>query len=76
MGVVQIGVDGADDPGYVLESYRKLAARYPMVGPEPVDLDDDALDQFFGRFAPKNTAVVVEPEKIVSWDHTKLGGAY
>ena len=69
-------VDGADDPGYVLESYRKLAARYPMVGPDPVDLDDEALDQFFGRFAPKNTAVVVEPEKIVSWDHTKLGGAY
>jgi PPOX class probable F420-dependent enzyme len=69
-------IDGADDPDYVLESYRKLAARYPMVGPEPVDLDDDALDQFFGRFAPKNTAVIVEPEKIVSWDHTKLGGAY
>ena len=69
-------IDGADDPDYVLESYRKLAARYPMVGPEPVDLDDDALDQFFGRFAPKNTAVIVEPEKVVSWDHTKLGGAY
>ena len=26
--------------------------------------------------APKNTAVIVEPETIVSWDHTKLGGAY
>lgn len=69
-------IDGADDPGYVLEAYRKLAARYPMVGPEPVDLDDEALDGFFGRFAPKNTAVIVDPARIVSWDHTKLGGSY
>ena len=69
-------VDGADDPAYLLEAYRRLAARYPMVGPEPVDLDPEALEQTFGRFAPKNTAVIVEPEKIVSWDHTKLGGAY
>ena len=69
-------VDGADDPGYVLESYRRLAAKYPMVGPEPADLDDEALEQLFGRFAPKNTAVVVEPERITSWDHTKLGGGY
>lgn len=69
-------IDGADDPAYVLESYRRLAARYPMVGPEPVELDPDALDQAFGRFAPKNTAVVVEPKRIVSWDHTKLGGGY
>ncbi len=26
--------------------------------------------------ASKRTAVVVKPEKIVSWDHTKLGGTY
>ena len=69
-------VDGADDPAYILESYRRLAARYPMVGPEPVELDPEALEQAFGRFAPKNTAVIVEPEKILSWDHTKLGGGY
>ncbi len=69
-------VDGADDPAFVLEAYRRLAARYPMVGPEPVDLDPEALEQTFGRFAPKNTAVIVEPDKTISWDHTKLGGAY
>lgn len=65
-----------DDPAYVLETYRRLAAKYPMVGPEPVELDDDALEAAFGRFASKNTAVVVEPDKIITWDHTKLGGAY
>jgi len=65
-----------DDPAYVLETYRRLAAKYPMVGPDPVELDDEALEAAFGRFASKNTAVVVEPRKIVTWDHTKLGGAY
>ncbi|MEE8498256.1 MAG: pyridoxamine 5'-phosphate oxidase family protein [Acidimicrobiia bacterium] len=74
-GTVRL-IDGADDPAYVLESYRRLAARYPMVGPDPVELDSEALEQAFGKFAPKNTAVVVEPERIMSWDHTKLGGAY
>lgn len=69
-------IDGADDPAYVLESYRRLAARYPMVGSEPVELDDDALEAAFGQYAPKNTAVIVEAERTVSWDHTKLGGEY
>jgi len=69
-------IDGADDPAYVLEAYRRLAARYAMVGSEPVALDPAALEQAFGKFAPKNTAVIVEPDRIFSWDHTKLGGAY
>ncbi len=65
-----------DDPAYVLEIYGRLAAKYPMVGDEPVELDPDALEQAFGGHATKNTAVIVEPEKIASWDHTKLGGVY
>jgi len=64
------------DPDYVLQIYGGLAARYPMVGDSPVDLDNQALEAAFGRFAPKNTAVIVEPDKVTSWDHTKLGGAY
>ena len=64
------------DPEYVLKIYGGLAARYPMVGDSPVDLDAAALEEAFGRFAPKNTAVVVEPAGITSWDHTKLAGAY
>jgi PPOX class probable F420-dependent enzyme len=64
------------DPEYVLKIYGRLAARYPMVGDEPIELDDESLENAFGRFAPKNTAVIVEPTKITTWDHTKLGGAY
>ncbi len=64
------------DPDYVLWAYGRLAARYPMIGDEPVEMDEQSLENAFGRFAPKNTAVIVEPLKITSWDHTKLGGAY
>lgn len=65
-----------DDPARVLRLYGRLAAKYPMVGDAPVELDPEALEAAFGRYAPKNTGVIVEPERVVTWDHTKLGGAY
>lgn len=65
-----------DDPEYVLEIYGRLGARYPFAGDEPVELDPEALEAAFGRFAPKNTAVIVEPDRVTSWDHTKLAGSY
>ena len=64
------------DPSYVLSIYGRLAARYPMLGGEPVELDPEALEQGFGAYASKNTAVIVEPTSVTTWDHTKLGGAY
>ena len=36
----------------------------------------DALEKVAQKMAAKRTAVVVKPEKIVSWDHRKLGGSY
>jgi hypothetical protein len=41
-----------------------------------VQLEGEALETLFGSYADKNTAVVVEPVKVASWDHTRLGGAY
>ncbi len=64
------------DRDYVLAMYGKLAARYSMINDEPVDLDQAALETAFGRMADKNTAVVVEPVKIITWDHRKIGGGY
>ena len=64
------------DPDYVITIYGGLAAKYPMINDTPVELDAAALDAAFGRFAAKNTAVIVEPDKIITWDHTKLGVAY
>lgn len=65
-----------EDPIYVLEIYGRLGARYPFVGDTPVPLAGEALEQAFGRFAAKNTAVIVEPTSTASWDHTKLAGGY
>jgi len=65
-----------DDPAYVLALYGKMAAKYAMVGPAPKVLSPEELAASFGRYAAKNTAVVVEPGRVTSWDHTKLGGAY
>lgn len=65
-----------EDPAYILNLYGRVGARYPFAGDAPVELDPEALEAAFGRFTPKNTAVIVEPDKITSWDHTKLGGSY
>jgi nitroimidazol reductase NimA-like FMN-containing flavoprotein (pyridoxamine 5'-phosphate oxidase superfamily) len=66
-----------DDPAFILEVYVELARRYPLVpGVFPGDTPDDAVRMAFERFAAKNTAVIVEPAEVVSWDHTKLGGGY
>jgi PPOX class probable F420-dependent enzyme len=64
------------DPEYGLRIYGRLAARYPMVGETPIELDDESLEKAFGRFAQKSTAVIVEPTTVTSWDHTKLAGSY
>jgi hypothetical protein len=47
-----------------------------MLGNEPTEVDPASLAQAFGSYAAKNTAVIVEPLTIASWDHTKLRGAY
>ena len=60
---------------HVLRVYGLLTARYAMV-PGGEALDGEALEAAFGCFAEKNTAVIVHPTKTVTWDHTKLGGAY
>jgi len=64
------------DRAYVLEVYGRLAARYPMMDDQPVELDAETLEATWGRYAEKNTAVIVEPRRVVSWDHRKLAGGY
>ena len=64
------------DPDYVLAVYGQMTGKYAFAGTEPVRLEGEALEQAFGRFASKNTAVVVDPVRVISWDHRKLGAAY
>jgi len=40
------------------------------------EIPEEQLDGVARMMAAKRTAVVVKPEKIVSWDHRKLAGTY
>lgn len=40
------------------------------------DIPAGLLEEAASRMAAKRTAVVVEPLKVISWDHRKLSGAY
>ncbi len=65
-----------EDPDRVLQMYGALSRRYAFAGTEVVPLEGAALEAAFGRFAPKNTGVIVEAESVASWDHRKLAGGY
>jgi nitroimidazol reductase NimA-like FMN-containing flavoprotein (pyridoxamine 5'-phosphate oxidase superfamily) len=60
------------DPADVMRTYAEVARK--MQGLDEVS--PDAVEALYGRFATKNTVIRVEPVKVVSWDHSKLGGGY
>ena len=65
-----------EDRDLILEWYGALTARYAFFGPKPKALDSNDLEKTFGRFAAKNTGVIVDPIDVISWDYRKLGGTY
>ena len=66
-----------EDADYCLDLYVALAARYRYFADvEPGSIPEDEVRQYFTGHASKQTAVVVEPVEIVSWDHRKLEGGY
>ncbi len=40
------------------------------------DIPEEFLEQAAAQMAAKRTAVVVEAQKVISWDHRKLSGSY
>jgi PPOX class probable F420-dependent enzyme len=64
------------DPDYVLGLYGRISSDYEMVAGVRREFASEEVKALFGHIAAKNTAVVVEPLRVVSWDHRKLGGAY
>jgi PPOX class probable F420-dependent enzyme len=59
-----------DDPAVVMDVARDVVRRY--IGVEkPEDVDSIAA-----AMANKRSAVVIDADRIVSWDHSKLGGTY
>jgi general stress protein 26 len=62
--------DVIDDPDVVMEVARTVVPRYFEVS-KPEDVDSIAAG-----LAVKRSAIVINAEKTVSWDHNKLGGTY
>jgi PPOX class probable F420-dependent enzyme len=59
-----------DDPEQVVSYGEDVYLRY--WGP----IENDAVREGVRRMGSKRVVVVVKPEKVVSWDHSKLAGAY
>jgi hypothetical protein len=47
-----------------------------MVRRNQPEVPEEHVEAAAKMMAAKRTVVVVKPEKIVSWDHRKLGGTY
>jgi hypothetical protein len=62
----------------LLHSDPEVVHRYALevMSRNQPGLPRETLDSVAKDMATKRTAVVVKPEKIVTWDHRKLGGSY
>ena len=56
------------------ELLRRFAAE--IIRRNRPDVPEALLEEAAAGMAAKRAAVVVKPEKIMTWDHRKLGGAY
>lgn len=69
-----------EDLDRVVELSRTISPRYPSLGPvteaEAGATDERAVVEALRRTLAKRTAVIVEVERVVSWDHSKLSGRY
>ena len=54
-----------------VERYAKAV----MLRNQP-EYGEEVLSEAAKQMSLKRTAVIVEPQEIISWDHTKLGGRY
>ncbi|WP_410666903.1 pyridoxamine 5'-phosphate oxidase family protein [Amycolatopsis sp. cmx-4-68] len=67
-------VEIVEDTAEVIRMGTTLMQRY--AGAKPEDAVPEALRAFIAGQAPKRVGLVFRPTKVVSWDHTKLGGTY
>ena len=40
------------------------------------EIPTEVLEKAVAAMVPKKTAILIEPEKFITWDHGKLGGTY
>ena len=61
-----------DDLEEVMKTLRKISGLDALTDPAA----RKGADAVIGKTAAKRIAILVRPEKTVSWDHRKLGGTY
>jgi general stress protein 26 len=71
---LEADVEVIADTAVVTRMGIKLMQRY--AGAKPGDPVPDDLAALVLKQAPKRIGLVFKPTKIVSWDHSKLGGTY
>ena len=72
-GVVIYGkAEIADDPEAVKETLRRIGGTSGLADPAARQGAEAAV----AKTAAKRVAILIRPEKTVSWDHRKLGGTY
>ena len=59
-----------DDPAVLMPIARDVVRRYIS------DVKDEDVDAVAEAMARNRSAVVLDVERTVTWDHTKLGGTY
>jgi PPOX class probable F420-dependent enzyme len=70
-GVELVGTgEVVDDPGLIMVVARDVVQRYYGVS------NPDELETIAQAMARKRSCVKVNVDRVVSWDHTKLGGGY
>ncbi|MBB3049856.1 PPOX class probable F420-dependent enzyme [Prauserella isguenensis] len=69
---MECDVTFVEDTGETAQIGTALAMRYAGLEGEP----PEELEAGISYQAPKRVGLSFTPTKIVSWDHTKLGGAY
>jgi general stress protein 26 len=74
MGVELVGTAIAHDDADVLMDVAKSVVRRYFV--EDADTPESDVEAIAVGLANKRVAIEIVPDKIVSWDHRKLGGAY
>ena len=61
-----------DDFEEVMKTLRRVSGVDALSDPEA----KKGADAVMGKTAAKRVAILIRPERIVSWDHRKLGGGY
>jgi PPOX class probable F420-dependent enzyme len=59
---------------HLIDDLAGVAAVGKLVAEGPLGVSADVVDGYIEQAARKRVAYVVEPVRVISWDHRKLGG--